>query len=112
MYTHSNSLRNGIAKRVKLVSAAVVAILIAGTAVSAPQEQTATAKADRLQSNSIEAAACARETWPYISKDCLENEASGRNKTRTMRYVTVDRIIAPNTTALMRLPVIEDARIR
>lgn len=110
MYTFINELRYALTGRTKLLLAAFSVIMVAGTAVSAPQEQTAPGKADRLQPLTIQANICAKETWPNISADCLETESGSKNT--TMRYITVDRLVSPNTTALMRVPVTVDAQVR
>ncbi len=103
MYTLINELRFALAGRTRLVLAAFSVILVAGTAVSAPQQKAAPGKADQLQPLSVQAEFCATETWPNISAECLDTENTA--KAPAIRYITVDRIVAPNTTALTRVPV-------
>jgi hypothetical protein len=66
------------------------------TAITAPH---AAKKGDRLD---IEARACADQTWPDLSADCLTSP-DGSPVRRPARFVTVERHSAPNTSDLVRI---------
>ncbi|MCC2112815.1 MAG: hypothetical protein KDJ16_12340 [Hyphomicrobiales bacterium] len=83
--------------------AASAVIVTAANAVSASYEGRA-AKADKpvvaVEQQAVDP--CTQQTWPHIAANCLDRTAVA--EPRKLRYITVDRIVAPNTTALMRIP--------
>jgi hypothetical protein len=70
----------------------------AAAALAAITTAPAARKGDRID---IEARACASQTWPNISADCLSSP-DGAPIRRPARYVTVERHIAPATSELIR----------
>ena len=83
-------------------------ILTAAGAVSASHEGRA-AKTNRLEIKVGSQNHCSGQTWPNIAADCLERSASAGAKVKAVRYITVDRVIAPNTTVLTRIPAMQSA---
>lgn len=82
--------------------AASVVIVTAANAVSASFEGRA-AKADKpvvaVKQQAVDP--CTQQTWPHIATECLDRSAAAPRK---LRYITVDRVVAPNTTVLIRVP--------
>ena len=95
-----------------LLSAGLVGLFLAGTAVSATQ-QIAAPKADRLEIAKTTAnPACSGQTWPNINGACLERISTGDGVLRPVRTITVERRVDPNTSILMVIPVTEQADAR
>ena len=94
-----------------LLSAGLVGLFLAGTAVSATQ-QMAAAKADRLPIVEKADPACSGQTWPNIAGACLERISTGDGALRPVRTITVERRVDPNTSILMVIPVTEQADAR
>ena len=96
--------------RVAALLATGVFIVIAANAVSASYEGRAM-KADRLEIAKKPENPCDLQTWPHIATQCLESSASAGTAPQRVRYVTVDRIVGPNTTALVRIPAPQSASL-
>ncbi len=81
---------------------ASVVIVTAANAVSASFEGRA-AKADKPEMAVKQQVVdpCTQQTWPHIAGECLDRSAAAPRK---LRYITVDQVVAPNTTVLIRVP--------
>jgi hypothetical protein len=62
-------------------------------------------KGDKLQM----AESCAREDWPYISRQCLVSTDGGPVR-KVSRVITIERRVGDNASELMRVPVADLAQ--
>lgn len=97
--------------QVTLMSAGLMVMFVAGTALSA-SEPVSTPKSDRAPLSHVADESCGGQTWPNIDKACLETVASTGAAVASVRYITVARAEGDNTTVLHRIPVTQQADAR
>ena len=86
---------------IKLGAAILVALFVAGLAVTAPgvtsevEAHNYALKADRLEAPRTYGAACSERGWPYFEAGCLRDTNAATRQARPIRMVGTDRVPAP-----------------
>ena len=77
-------------------AAADMMVRTTGSVASLP---VASGKSDRL----VMAPACASQTWPHLSQECVVQDA-GSGQQKRVRVIAIENRVGPNTSVLAKAP--------